>query len=70
MDSKEIETQKYKRMNHSIAYEIYIMERHIQKLRDQVETNNEAISELCDHTYERVCEYGERTQYVCTKCNS
>ena len=69
MDSKEIETQKYKRMNHSIAYEIYILERHIQKLRDQVETNNEEIVKLCDHTYESVCVYGERTKYVCTKCS-
>ena len=62
------ETTKYKRLNHSMTYEIYILERHIQKLKAEIITNNKAISELCDHTYERVCVYGERTKYVCTKC--
>ena len=43
-------------------------ENQIKKLKDDIDNNNKEIEEECNHEYERIAEYGERTYFACKKC--
>ena len=45
------------------------LEEQINIIKQEISHNKLKIQELCEHKYERISEYGERTRKVCYKCD-
>jgi phage host-nuclease inhibitor protein Gam len=43
-------------------------ENQIKKLKIDIDNNKKEIQEECEHEYERIAEYGERTYFACKIC--
>lgn len=41
----------------------------IKKIQKEIKLNERIIQDNCEHDYERIIEYGERTYYCCKICN-
>jgi hypothetical protein len=45
------------------------LQEQINIIKNEISQNKLKIQELCEHKYERISQYGERTHHVCYKCD-
>jgi phage host-nuclease inhibitor protein Gam len=48
--------------------ELIKLEEQMTIIKNEILHNKKRIQEICEHKYERVSEYGERTHMACYKC--
>ena len=47
---------------------LYELETEVNKLKEEINNTNNKIQKICEHDWERIIVYGERTSYECIKC--
>lgn len=62
LDLKKINRKKYKLIMDN--------EKIKQKIENEITNNCEEIMNLCEHKWEMIVPYGERTYYECVKCRN
>jgi hypothetical protein len=68
LDTKGIISELYQE-NVEKTNQLVKLEEQIDMIKNEILHNKLKIQELCDHKFERVSEYGERTHTVCYKCD-